>query len=357
MSTTTKVAAKGVSSLTKIAFVLGIAMALLRLLRSRQAIDFRGRVVAISGGSRGLGLNLARQLAREGAKLALIARDPRELERAKTELTALGAPVLLVEADITNESAAKNAIDKIAGHFGALDVLINNAGVIQVGPLEHMLQSDFEDAMKLHFWAPLWLSRAAIPHLKKAGAGRIANIASIAGHIAVPHMAPYVASKFALVGLSDALRNELAKDGILVTTICPGILRTGSHVMAKFKGRQEAEYRMFKLMAALPGSSTAAQSAAHSILDAVRYGDPQLIFPLPVQWASLGYNLFPNTAGLLLSTVSRFLPRPTEPSQGDQTLQGHDLENALPPSFLTQLADRAVTANNEMNGHALHRTE
>lgn len=354
MPTTAKVATKGAFSLSKLALLIGAIMLLLRLLRGRQAVDFRGRVVAITGGSRGLGLNLARQLATEGAKLALIARDPKELERAERELEALGAPVLTVVADITNQQEARDAIDRIAAHFGALDALINNAGVIQVGPLEHMLQSDFEAAMNLHLWAPLWLSRAAVPHLKAAGGGRIVNIASFGGLVAVPHMAPYVASKFALVGLSDSLRNELAKDGILVTTVCPGIMRTGSHVMAKFKGHQDAEYRQFKLMASLGGYD--ALHAASIILDAARFGDPQLVFPLPVKWATWAYQLFPNTAGLIFGLVTRFMPGPTEDAEGDKLLSGHDLESSLPPSVLTKLADRAVVAHNEMNGHAMEKT-
>jgi NAD(P)-dependent dehydrogenase (short-subunit alcohol dehydrogenase family) len=341
-------------SFSKVALVLGASMIALRLLRERNAIDFRGRVVAITGGSRGLGLNLARQLAEQGAKIALIARDEKELERAKREIIALGAPVFTVACDLRDRSAAEGAIEEVVAHFGSLDAVINNAGVIQVGPLEHMLQSDFEEAVNLHLWAPLWISRAAIPHLKKSGGGRIVNIASIGGMVAMPHMAPYAASKFALVGLSDALRHELAKDGILVTTVCPGILRTGSHVMATFKGNQKAEYRIFKLMAALGGFE--APQAANLIIDAARYGDPQLVFPAPVKAVALASQLFPNTAALVLGTANRFMPGPTDEAEGDEQLSGHDLEGALPPSIITNLADRAVGAHNEMNGYALEKT-
>lgn len=346
-----KVAATGAFSLSKIAVYLGATMMLLRLLRSRQAMDFRGRVVAITGGSRGLGLNLARQLASQGAQLGLISRDETELARAKAILEAMGAPVFTVACDLRVQGEAEEAVERVAAHFGALDVLINNAGVISVGPLEHMKQSDFEEAVSLHLWAPLWCSRAAIPHLKKAGGGRIVNIASFGGQVAMPHMAPYAASKFALVGLSDALRHELRKDAILVTTVCPGILRTGSHVMATFKGRQKAEYRIFKLMASLGGFE--APAAAKLILDAAKYGDPHLVFPVPVQWMTWAYQLFPNTAGLILGLATRFMPAPTEDDRGDALMSGHDLEAELPPSIFTQRADKAVVPNNEMNGHAM----
>ncbi|HEX9997356.1 MAG TPA: SDR family oxidoreductase [Abditibacterium sp.] len=350
MSSLPKQAAKSGFSFSKIAFLLGATLFLLRLLRGRNAVDFRGRVAVITGGSRGLGLVLARQLASEGAKIALISRDEAELLRAKTELSADGALVWTHACDLRDKSQAEHAIEAAANHFGALDLLINNAGVIQVGPLEHMTQGDFENAVNMHLWAPLWTSQAAVPHFKKAGGGRIVNIASFGGQVAMPHMAPYAASKFALVGLSHSLRHELAKDNILVTTVCPGIMRTGSHVMATFKGNQKAEYRMFKLMAALGGFE--ANKAAKLILDAARYGDPQLVFPSPVQWLTWAYQLFPNTAGLFLGIATRFMPGPIEDGQGDQLIPGRDLEDALPPSILTRRVDEAVLANNEMNGHS-----
>ena len=350
MSFVPKVAAKSGFSLSKIAVLLAATLFLLRLLRGRNAVDFRGRVVAITGGSRGLGLVLARQLAEQGAKIALISRDADELLRAQIELQGLGATVWTHVCDLREKDQAEGAIEAAAAHFGALDLLINNAGVIQVGPIEHMTQGDFQNAVDLHLWAPLWTSQAAVPHFKRAGGGRIVNIASFGGQVAMPHMAPYAASKFALVGLSHAMRHELAKNNILVTTVCPGILRTGSHVMATFKGNQKAEYRMFKLMAGLGGFE--ATQAAKLIIDAARYGDPQLVFPAPVQWLTWAYQLFPNTAGLVLGIATRFMPGPIEESEGDQLIAGRDLEDALPPSILTRRADEAVLANNEMNGHA-----
>ncbi|HEX8465547.1 MAG TPA: SDR family oxidoreductase [Abditibacterium sp.] len=341
---------KSLFPLSKIVLYLAAIHAAMRLLRARRAMDFRGRVVVITGGSRGLGLNLARQLAGEGAKIALIARDKPELDRAEAEIRALGAEVFAIAVDLRSQSAAEEAINRVASHFGALDVLINNAGIIQVGPVEHMTQSDFAEAVDLHLWVPLWLSRGAVPHLKKSGGGRIVNIASFGGKVAMPHMAPYAASKFALVGLSDALRHELAKDNILVTTVCPGIIRTGSHVMATFKGNQQAEYKMFKLMSAL--GSINVTTATRLVLDAARYGDPQLVFPFPVQWAIAAYNVFPNTAGLILGLSTRFMPKPTDEA-GDKLMSGHDLEPSLSPSILTKRADLAAAANNEMNGHAM----
>ena len=327
-------------------------MVALRFLRGRQGVDFKGRVVVISGGSRGLGLCIAREFAKEGAQLALLARDESELKTAQEQLEAMGAQVLTVVADVTDPHDDITAIKRVIERFGSVDVLINNAGIIQVGPLEHMLDSDFKAAIDLHIWAPLRLTRAALPYLKRSGQGRIVNIASSGGLIAMPHMAPYAVSKFGMVGLSDALRNELAKDKIAVTTVCPGPIRTGSHVAAKFKGQQAKEYRMFKTAAVMPGGSTNATSAARMIVDAARYGDPQLTFPLPIFWASVLYRLFPNVAGVLVGYISRFLPGPTPGDAGNKTLAGAALEAQTATSKLTKAVDEAVAQNNEMGAIA-----
>ena len=162
-----------------------------------------------------------------------------------------------------------------------VDVLINNAGVIQVGPLEHMEHEDFENAMATHFWGPLHLMLELIPSMRRRGFGRIVNISSIGGRVAVPHLAPYSASKFALTGLSDAVRAELAPYGIRVTTVCPGLMRTGSPMNAQVKGQHEAEYAWFAIADSLPGFSMSAERAADQILSACAHGDPELTISLP----------------------------------------------------------------------------
>ncbi len=332
-------------SFSRLALFVGAVMLLLRLMRGHAAVDFRGRTVMISGGSRGLGLNIARQLAKEGANLVLVARGESELNSARLELESEGAQVLTVVADVTRKSDCEHAVKMATERFGSLDALVNNAGVIQVGPIEHMSDEDFKSAIDLHIYAPLFLSRAAMPYLKKGRVGRIANIASFGGLVAVPHMAPYAASKFGLVGLSDAMRHEVAKDGVRITTVCPGIIRTGSHVQATFKGRQNLEYKMFKFGAASP-IAVPAPVAAKLIVDAMRYGDPSLNFPAPIGWAGILYRLFPNLAGTALGLLCRFMPSPTD-EEGDALISGAQLEPEEGRVPFASVADRAVAANNE----------
>ncbi|HEV2843453.1 MAG TPA: SDR family oxidoreductase [Thermoanaerobaculia bacterium] len=324
-----------------------------RAVRRRSPIGFRDRVVVITGGSRGLGLLMARELAAEGARLAILARDPSELDFARRELAALGGQrVLALPCDVRDRDEVQWAIDAVAERFGRLDVVFNNAGVIQVGPLEHMTLEDFEEAMRVHFWGPLYAINAALPHLRKRGGGRIVNISSFGGRVAVPHLVPYCASKFALVGLSDGLRSELAKEEIYVTTVCPGLMRTGSHVNALFKGKREEEFTWFALGDSTPLTSMAARRAARRILDACRYGQPALILTPQAKVGVAVANLAPNLTARLQELADRMLPGPAG-EDGREAKPGWQSSSRWAPSVLTRLSDEAAVENNEIRNRAV----
>src|SRR5438093_930819 len=309
------------------------------------------KVVLITGGSRGLGLVLARHLCARGSNVAIIARDPDELMRAKTDLVPRGGKVLTIECDLLDAGQIESAVQKIIDRFGKIDVLINNAGIIEVGPLEHLTREDFERAMRLHFWAPFELISQVVPEMRIWGGGRIVNISSIGGKIAVPHMAAYSASKFALTGLSDAFRAELARDNIHVTTVAPGMMRTGSHVNAKFKGKHDKEFAWFAASAGAPLLSMNANRAARKILAACRRGQPSLILTFAARAAILGNALFPNLTGYLMKFVNRLLPG-AGGKEGNKSQAGSQLRRRT-PEWLTRLADRATNKNNEQKSEAL----
>ncbi|HEV8577713.1 MAG TPA: SDR family oxidoreductase [Thermoanaerobaculia bacterium] len=323
-----------------------------RALRRRPPIQFRDRVAVVTGGSRGLGLLMARELAAEGARLAILARDPAELDLARRELAAIsGYRVLAVPCDVGDREEVRWAIDTVAGRFGRLDILINNAGTIQVGPLEHMRVEDFEEALRVHFWGPLYATLAALRHLRQQPTARIVNIASIGGRIVIPHLLPYSASKFALVGLSDGLRAELAKEGIYVTTVCPGLMRTGSHVNARFKGKREEELAWFAVGGALPPSSMSGRRAARRILEACRYGEPSLILTPQARAAAALSALAPNLTARVMELAARLLPGPAG-NDGDEARPGWQHTSRWVPSALTRLVDEAAVENNELQGRA-----
>lgn len=333
------------SALLTIGAVAAGAWALSRSARPNYSLE--GKIVVITGGSRGLGLVMARQICAEGGRVVLLARDSDELGRAREDLTSRGSEVLTISCDLTQRAQIENAVNEIVERFGGVDVLINNAGIIEVGPLEHMERGDFEKAMDLHFWAAYELIMETAPHMRRRGGGRIVNIASIGGQIAVPHLAAYCASKFALVGLSDSVRTELARDRIYVTTVTPGLMRTGSHVNARFKGNHAAEYGWFSTAASLPFASIGAERAAKKILLTCRRGQPALTTPLAARVLIVGNTLFPNTAGRAMRLVNAFLPGAVD-SSGDELRSGRQSRaHSAVPDWLTQLADRAIERNNE----------
>ncbi len=324
---------------------------LARALRSQRKMDFAGKTVLISGGSRGLGLEMARLFAREGASLALLARDGEELKRAKEDLAGLSRDVVTRVCDVRDREAVHGAVESVLAEKGRIDVLVNCAGIIQVGPAEHMSLADYKNAMAVHAWGPLYLMEKIAPVMKRQGGGRVVNISSIGGKVAVPHLAPYCVSKYALAGLSDEMRAELAKDNIYVTTVCPGLMRTGSHINALFKGQHKKEFTWFAVSASLPVSSINAADAARQIVEACRYGDPRLIITIQAKLLHLMDALMPGLTASFQKAAARALPSETG-SEGDRIQKGYESETPLAPSVLTRLSDEAAARNNELPDEA-----
>lgn len=276
----------------------------------------------------------------------LCARDEAELQRAQTDVEDYGGEVMTLPCDVTNKQSVTEMIERVNSRFGSVDVLINNAGVIQVGPIEVMTPEDFELAMQAHFWAPLNTILAVLPSMRERKSGRIVNISSIGGKVSVPHLVPYSASKFALVGLSKGLRAELMKDGIKVTTVCPGLMRTGSPRNADFKGKHELEYAWFSIGDAMPLLTVSAENAARQIVRACKRGQAELVISVPAKMAVLFDSLFPEAMSQILAVVNQLLP--AAGGVGTQTRKGRDSKSAWSPSWLTTLNEDAAIRNNEV---------
>ncbi len=334
--------------------VIGLAGLLGAKLISRQqrAMSLQNKVALVTGGSRGLGLELARVLVEEGAKMAICARNAADLKKAKHILNALakksGNPheVLIFTCDVGKLKQVEAMIQKITRKLGPVEVLINNAGTIQVGPVEEVQLSDHAEALNAHYWGPLYTMQTVLPDMRKRQAGRIVNIASIGGKVSIPHLVPYSASKHALVGLSRGYHAELLKDHIYVTTVCPGLMRTGSPRNAIFKGKHRKEYAWFTIGDSSPLSSVNAYDAARQIIRACRYGKSDVTISVQAVLLAGLNNLLPGLMADVLGLVNRALP--SAGGIGKQQKKGYQSKSWLAPSFLTIRSQQAARRNNQL---------
>lgn len=297
----------------------------------RRTRSVAGKVVFITGGSRGLGLALAEECMRAGARVAIAARDGGRLAEAEERLHRLdrsrNTAVMSVPCDVTNPSMVESAIAEVSRTLGPIDILVNNAGIIAVAPMANQSVRRFREAMDTHLYGPLHTTEAVLPETIRRLSGTIVNVASIGGLIAVPHLLPYTASKFALVGFSRGLHAELRSKGIHVLTVCPWLMRTGSHLHAKFGGKPDREYGWFGIGATLPGLAVPARKAAREIVRAIVDRKSELLISPWATAAAAVAQLAPGLTNAVLAQMNRMMPE-ADPSQSDRQMEGKDVQGA-----------------------------
>lgn len=316
------------------------------LARHRRVFPWRGKRVLITGGSRGLGLVIARQLADQGARLAIIARSAEDLEAARAELECKGGEVIARSCDVRDASQVHEVVQRITEEWGGVDVLFNVAGVIEVGPFDAMTAADFENSMRTNCWGALHTIKEVLPGMRERGFGRILNVASVGGKRAVPHMLPYAASKFALVGLSNGLRAELRHENIFVSTACPGLMRTGSPRNATFKGQHRKEYAWFSIGDSLPLVSMSAEKAASQIIRGAQEGRGEFIVCNPTNISLYLQSVFPELTSDFLAIMGTVLP--AMGGIGKQAAYGFESQSEWSPSLLTRLTEEAARRNHQI---------
>lgn len=336
---------------------LGAGLAVVAVLRqtlNRLGEDsLQGEVALVTGGSRGLGLALARELGREGCKLAICARDETELARAREDLEGRGFEVIAVPCDVGDRDQVTAMIEAVTARYGRIDLLLNNAGIIAVAPLETLTVDDIARVVDIDFWGVVYPTFAVLPQMRSRRRGRIVNVTSMGGKVSFPHMLAYTSAKFAATGFSEGLRAELATEGIAVTTVVPGEMKTGSFLHAEFGGDKEKEYRWFALGASAPFTMSA-DRAARLIVRAIKRGTAELIYPISARLAVRLNGLAPNLTAGLLTLANRLLPNADGAEPGVST--GAEVDAALDSPALDKATALGRAAAEEYNSYAAATT-
>jgi len=200
---------------------------LARYLRPKHsALVLQEKVVLITGASSGIGRSLAYSFARRGARVILVARRADRLEAVRREIEPYTSDVLVIPADVTDDEQLQAVVRQAVDTFGRIDVLVNDAGISQAGPLQDLDPQRTERLLRLNLWTVIRLTQLVLPTMLQQSSGYIMNIGSGGGRIAVPLFAPYVATKYGVSGFTDALRREIAGTGIHLTLVLPGFTNT-----------------------------------------------------------------------------------------------------------------------------------
>jgi short-subunit dehydrogenase len=288
----------------------------------------------------------------------IAARSAAELEEAARRLADEGIRVVTEVMDVGRPDEVADVVTRIEDQVGPIEVLLCVAGVIQVGPLSALDRTDFVEAVDVMLWGPVNTALAVVPTMRRRGRGRIGIVASVGGLIAAPHLLPYSTAKFGAVGFARGLRSELAGTGVSVTMVAPGLMRTGSHLRAQFRGDVEREYAWFATAATLPVLSMDADRAARRIVRAVLGGRPVVVFTPLARLAPRVDALVPRLGSAVLAATTRCLPSWPDDESGPQRLnsprlEGREVELRLPRRpqrwlrRLTTLGRRAATRTNE----------
>lgn len=309
------------------------------------------KIALVAGASRGLGLLVARELGLRGHRLVICARDGNELATAAQQLRSAGCEVHPWVCDVGDNAAVVDMVNGIEEELGPIDVLFTVAGIIQVGPLTELDHGHFEQALSTMLWGPINLALAVVEPMRRRGRGHIATVTSIGGMVSVPHLLPYSTAKFGAVGFSQGLRSELSGSGVKVTTIVPGLMRTGSHLKALFTGRQGAEYSWFAVGASTPVVSMDAERAARRMVQGVLAGRGMVVLTPLAKIGIRVHGVAPALTAGLLGRVGRLLPGP---AQGESaTVEGTQARLRMGPAgrrvndLLTVLGRRAARRLNQ----------
>lgn len=260
---------------------------------------FRGKSITVTGASSGIGADVALAFGEQGANVALLARRSAPLEELAARIIKAGGKALALQCDVTDRARVFSAIEQARDAFGGVDVLVNSAGVLIPDPVEQMRPEDLESMMATNLYGAVNAMQAVLPIMRRNRGGNIVNVASLAGRRGVSPLGGYSATKFALVGLTEALRVELFGSGIHVSLVMPGVIDTP---MARHAQKDSESLKGLPTMMAMP-----VRWVTWAVLAAAAFGLTEVDVPPGSAVAEKLASLFPGVTDAILSVGSKIL--------------------------------------------------
>lgn len=260
---------------------------------------FRGKSITVTGASSGIGADVALAFGEQGANVALLARRSAPLEELAARIIKAGGKALALQCDVTDRARVFSAIEQARDAFGGVDILVNSAGVLIPDPVEQMRPEDLETMMATNLYGAVNAMHAALPIMRRNRGGNIVNVASLAGRRGVSPLGGYSATKFALVGLTEALRVELFGSGIHVSLVMPGVIDTP---MARHAQKHSESLKGLPTMMAMP-----VRWVTWAVLAAAAFGLTEVDVPPGSAVAEKLASLFPGVTDAILSVGSKIL--------------------------------------------------
>jgi short-subunit dehydrogenase len=238
--------------------------------------NLRGRTAILTGASKGIGVHVARALAKQGINLVLAARSASALEKVREEVERLGVRAIAVPTDVGDRSALESLVERSRSEFGAIDILVNNAGIELILTYHKLTLEEIDQIVSVNLVAPMHLTWLVLPGMLERGQGHIVHVSSLAGKAGPAYNEPYGATKAGLIGFTQSLRGTYRRHGVSTSVVCPGFVEEGMYAKTKQEFGVEAPRRL---------GVSKPEAVARGVIRAIKKDLPEVIVnPGPIRW-------------------------------------------------------------------------
>ncbi len=238
--------------------------------------NLRGRTAILTGASKGIGVHVARALAKQGANLVLAARSANALEEVRKAVERQGVRAIAVPTDVGDRSALESLVERAVSEFGSIDILVNNAGIELILACHKLTLEEIDQIVSVNLLAPMHLTWMVLPGMLERGQGHIVHVSSLAGKAGPAYNEPYGATKAGLIGFTQSLRGTYRRSGVSASVVCPGFVEDGMYAKTKQEFGVEAPRRL---------GVSKPEAVARGVLRAIKKDLPEVIVnPGPIRW-------------------------------------------------------------------------